>query len=129
MKILSLSLVSLLCGAAAFAQSSTVATNPVGFLTVTIKGGTVATPTVTLISPTLTNPIAYQSTVASVSGTTITITGASFSNGQYSATGYNGEATYYAEDVSTSQSGAGGLADISANGTNSITTAQDISSM
>jgi len=122
--VLSLSLLSLLCGSVAFAQSS-VATNPVGFISITVNGGSSTTPVLTLISPTLTNPIAYQSTVQSVSGTTITITGASFTANEFN--GSNG--TFYVEDVSTSQGGTGVLCDITATGSNSVTTAQDISSM
>jgi hypothetical protein len=104
---------------------TTVATNPVGFINITVQGGSVAQPAINVISPTLTNPIAFQSTVASVSGTTITINGASFTANQFN--GANGE--FYVEDVAASQGGAGVLADITATGSNSVTTAQNISSL
>jgi len=124
MKILSLSLASLLLGSAAFAQSSSVATNPVGFLSITVKGGTATSPALTLISPTLTNPTAFQSTVSAVSGATITITGASFTTNQYSAVG--GSPVYYVEVI---HNGSGVLSDISASGTSTVTTTQNISSL
>jgi len=118
---LSLSIGLLLAGSAAFAQ--TVATNPVGFISITVKGGTLAQPSVNLVSPTLTNPIAYQGIVASVSGTTINITGANFTADQFD--GANGQ--FYVEVFSATQAGV--LADISATGTSSVTTTQDISGL
>ena len=116
---------SLLIGAVGGVAQTTVATNPVGFISITVTGGTLAQPTTNLVSPTLTNPIAFQSTVASVSGTTITINGASFAANQFN--GANGE--FYIEDVAASQGGAGVLSDITATGSNSVTTAQNISSL
>ncbi len=116
---------SLLCGSAAFAQSSSVATNPVGFISITVAPGSQSSPVLTMVSPTLTNPIAFQSTVASVSGTTITITGASFTADQFD--GANG--SFYVEDLASSQAGSGVLADITATGSNSVTTSQNISAL
>jgi hypothetical protein len=110
-----LCLASLLSGSAAFAQT-TVTTDPVGFITETVTHGSLATPSINLVSPTLTNPIAFQGTIATISSTTITITGASFTANQFN--GANG--SYYVEVFSATKPGA--LSDITATGSNSVTT-------
>jgi hypothetical protein len=118
-----LCLASLLGGSVAFAQ--TVSTDPVGFINITVQGGTLSHPTTNLISPTLTNPIAFQGTIASISSTApyvISITGASFSGNQFNSP--NG--TYYAEVFSATNPGA--LSDITATGASSVTTVDNLSS-
>ena len=120
---LNLCLASLLSGSAAFAQT-TVATDPVGFINITVQGGTLAQPTVNLVSPTLTNPIVFQGTIASISGTTINVNGASWTAGA----GFNGDSTntYYAEVFNTTNH-PGALSDILTTGSSSVTTHDNLS--
>lgn len=106
-------------GSALFAQS-TATTTPVGFISETVAGGTLASPQLTLISPTLTQPIVFQGTISAISGTTITVSGANWTGGQFNGT--NGE--YFVEVFSATKAGA--LSDITATGTNTVTTADNL---
>ena len=85
-----------------FAQT-TATTDPVGFISLTAAGGgTVASPKLTLLSPTLMQPISWQGAITQVSAnttgpTTITVSGVQWTNNQF-----NGAAgAYYIEIVST----------------------------
>ena len=94
-----------------FAQT-TATTDPVGFITLPIAGGgTVASPKLTLVSPTVVQPISWQGAITAVSTagsgvnatTTITVSStptAPFTVGQYQLNGPNGN--FYAEIVTTS---------------------------
>ena len=116
---LAFSVVSVLSGSAAFAQS-TATTTPVGFISETVAGGSLASPQLTLISPTLTQPVAFQGTISVISGTTITVSGANWNAGQFN--GANG--SYYVEVFSATKAGA--LSDITATGTSTVTTADNL---
>jgi uncharacterized protein (TIGR02597 family) len=106
-------------GSALFAQS-TATTTPVGFISETVVGGTLASPKLTLLSPTLTRPVSFQGTISAISGTTITVSGASWTNGQFN--GVNGE--YYVEIFSATKPGV--LSDITATGATTVTTADNL---
>jgi len=106
-------------GSALFAQS-TATTTPVGFISETVNGGTLASPRLTLLSPTLTQPIVFQGTIASISGTTINVNGANWTAGQFN--GANG--SYYVEVFSATKPGA--LSDITGTGSSSVTTAENL---
>ena len=127
-----------------FAQT-TATTDPVGFITVSIAGnGTVASPKNSFVSPTLTQPTLWQGLIdpasnGSVStnttgGTTITVNGQQWTNGQFGATG-----SYYVEIVtgSTNTHASGAVSDIAASTTatvgsvttSSITTADNLTGL
>jgi len=120
-KFLFLCLAPLLSGTAAFAQT-TVTTDPVGFINETVAGALSGSPQYTFISPTLTNPIAFQGTIASITSTTITINGASFTADQFD--GANG--SYYVEVFNATNPGA--LADITGTSSNSVTVDANLTS-
>ena len=101
-------------------------TDPVGFITLTIAGGgSVTSPALSLISPTLTRPIAYQGLITAIAGTTITVSGTPWAVGAFD--GANGN--HYVEIVSTAvPTRSGTMSDITATPTTStITTAGDLS--
>src|SRR6266853_1539534 len=102
----------------AFAQ--TAATDPVGFITINVAAGSAASPTLSLISPTLLQSVAWQGTIASVSGTTMTVSGTPWTAGQFGTTGQ-----YFVEVVSGANAGA--WTDIESSTTSSITTLDDLS--
>ena len=109
-----------------FAQT-TATTDPVGFITLPIAGGgSVASPKLSLISPTVTQPISWQGAITAVStaagNTTITVSSvptAPFTAGQFN--GANGN--FFAEIVTVTPNthATGALAVITATGTGSIT--------
>ena len=105
-----LSLASLLTGSVAFAQ--TVTTAPVGFINITVAGGSVAAPGLTLLSPTLTQPISFQGVINTITSSTITATGASWSTGQFDPDPNNSKAQYYVEVIHGTNAGV--LANITA---------------
>lgn len=93
-----------------FAQT-TATTDPVGFITLTAAGGgTVASPKLTLLSPTLMQPISWQGAITGVStnttgSTTITVSGVQWTTDQF-----NGAAgAYYLEIISTTTPGHSGV--------------------
>src|ERR1700722_12323777 len=111
---------------AAFAQTPTpspVATDPVGFLTLNIQGtGGASSNALSFLGLSFTQPVAYQATLASASGTTLTDTSAS-PLAQYAP---SATAQYYVELITGT--GAGTMSNITGATANSITTANDISS-
>lgn len=117
---LSLSIASTIAVSTGFAQTAT--TDPVGFITMGISGGTLASPKLTLLSPTLTRPVVWQGTILTISPTAITVSGTPWSTGQFN--GANGE--YYVEVFSTTNPGA--LSDISNTTSNSITIEDNLTS-
>ncbi|MEO6787473.1 MAG: hypothetical protein ABI318_15180, partial [Chthoniobacteraceae bacterium] len=105
---------------ASFAQTAT--TDPVGFITLNVSGnGSVANPSLSLVSPTLTNPISWQGSITAVSGTTITVSGTPWTTDQFDGAA----GSYYVEIVSTANPAISGtLVDIIATTTSTITTGQ-----
>jgi uncharacterized protein (TIGR02597 family) len=112
--------------AAALSQAAlgqtTVATDPVGFLSITIygpasNGGTANT----YLGLSFTQPVSYQATLTSASGTTLTDNNASDLSGFAPA---NGQC--YVELITGS--GTGRMSNITAASTHTITTADDLSS-
>ena len=98
-------------------------TEPVGFIDISVAGGTLASPKLSLISPTLTRPVLWQGAVTAVSGTTITVGGGPWTANQFN--GANG--SHYVEIISaTDGTKSGALSDITATATGTITTAQDL---
>lgn len=117
--------VALLGAGSIFAQTE-AKTDPVGFITLTIAGGgSLASPKLSLISPTLTRPILYQGLITAISGTTITVSGTPWAVGAYN--GANG--SHYVEIVSTAvPARSGTMSDITSTPTtNSIVTADNLS--
>ncbi len=102
----------------AFGQS--VATDPVGFVTVNVAAGSAASPTLSLVSPTLMQPVEWQGAIATISGTTITVAGTPWTNGQF---GTNGQ--YFIEVASGASAGA--WTDIQSSTTNGLTTLDSLS--
>lgn len=117
-----------------FSQTETT-TEPVGIIDLTVLGGgSAASPRLTLISPTLTQPVSWQGAIAAVSTTgghtTITVSGVQWTNNQFNGT--NGR--YYVEIVSTAtpaNSGVlGAITATAADTTNSsITTFENLSGL
>jgi hypothetical protein len=103
--------------APAFAQSA--ATDPVGFISVNVDAGSVASPKLSLVSPTLVRPVEWQG-AATVSGTTITVTGTPWTAGQFGTGGQ-----YFVEVATGTTPGA--WTDIESNATNSLTTSDNLS--
>jgi uncharacterized protein (TIGR02597 family) len=100
--------------------AQTATTDPVGFITLSVKGGgSVASPKLSLLSPTLTQPITWQGAITGVSSsggnTTITVSGSPWTDDQFN----NG---YYAEIVTVSPNthATGALAVVSDTTTSSI---------
>jgi len=113
---------------AASAQTPTpspVATDPVGFLALNIQGtGGSSSSALSFLGLSFTQPVAYQATLSSASGTTLTDSKASWTA---TANGFNGTTGAFYIELLTG-SGAGMWSNITAAGTNTITTAQDLSS-
>jgi hypothetical protein len=108
-----------MAGTSAIAQTS-VATDPVGFVTETVKGGSVSAPQISMISPTLMQPVEWQGPIFTVSGTAITVTGTPWTAGQF---GTNGQ--YFVEVVSGANAGA--WTDIEASTSGGLTTLDSLS--
>lgn len=105
-----------------FAQT-TATTDPVGFITLPIAGGgTIASPKLSLISPTVTQPMSWQGAITSVTtasgNTTIAVANTPFTAGQFN--GANG--SFYAEIVTVTPNThvTGALAVITSTTTGSI---------
>lgn len=113
---------------AAFAQTPTptpVATDPVGFLTLNVYGpASTGGSANSYLGLAFTQPVSYQATLSSATGTTLVDSNSSWTDNQFN--GANGQ--YYVELISGS--GAGRMSNITAtSGANhSITTANDLSS-
>lgn len=115
------SVLALACVSTSWAQSS-VATDPVGFVTATVKGGgTVATPQLSLISPTLLQLVEWQGPVGTISGKTINVANTPWVAGQFGTAGQ-----YFVEVASGENAGA--WTDIESSTTSSLTTLDDLSS-
>ncbi len=122
----SLTLATLALGASL--ASAQVQTDPVGFLTMTVKGTTGlpggTTSAISLLGLSFTQPVSYQATLSSAAGTTLVDNNATWSDNQF-----NGPTNNYYVELTTG-SGAGITSQITAtSGPNkSITTADDLSS-
>ena len=123
-------IVLLSCTVALFAFASlglaqTVATDPVGFITLNVQGtgGTVPS-ALSFLGLAFTQPVSYQATLASASGTTLTDSSASFTG---TSGGFNGTTGAFYIELTTG-TGAGRTSQITGNTTNTITTANDLSS-
>lgn len=98
-------------------------TDPVGFIDLSVSGGSIADPKLSLISPTLTRPVLWQGAITAISGTTITVSGAAWAASQFN--GANG--SHYVEIISaTDTTKSGALSDIAATTTSTITTADNL---
>jgi hypothetical protein len=100
---------------AAQAQTNAV-TDPVGYYTWTLPNG------YNFVSPAMTQPVEYAGKVTSIAGTTITDTNAVWTAGAYSGV------PYWVEFLNNGTN-AGVFADVASNGTNSLVTATDLSSV
>jgi uncharacterized protein (TIGR02597 family) len=78
------SLAALISGANA--QTSAV-TDPVGYITVNVAGSAAST-TFSAIAPTLVNKVEYAGSIATISATSITVSGTPFTVGQFAASNY-----------------------------------------
>ncbi|MFD0893187.1 TIGR02597 family protein [Luteolibacter ambystomatis] len=92
-------------------HATELSNNPVGYLTVTLPGGSQQSPRLSLISPTLVRPLSWQGTITAVSAntsgpTTFSVAGNPWTDGQFN--GVNG--SYYAEVVP--RTGSGVVSDI-----------------
>lgn len=113
-------------GAPLFAATEAT-TDPVGFITTSATGGTMASPKLSLVSPTLTRPVDWQGVITTISAnstgpSTITVSGTPWTANQFNPT----PGSYYVEVVSATNPGA--LSDISATTTNSITASDNLKS-
>ena len=104
--------------APAFGQSA--ATDPVGFITVNVAAGSAASPTLSLVSPTLMQAVEWQGAIATITGTAITVAGTPWTAAQF---GTNGQ--YFVEVASGASAGA--WTDIQSSTTNGLTTLDDLS--
>ena len=99
---------------ALFAQTAT--TDPVGFITDAVGGGgTVAVPKISLISPTLMQPVAWQG-LGTITTNLVTVSGTPWTANQFN--GANGK--YFVEIVSGTNAGA--WTDVVTTTTNTVTT-------
>lgn len=110
--------VALVYAVSAVSHAQTATTDPVGFITLNVYGGTPSNPKYSLVSPTLTQPITWQGAVAGVTGNRIDVAGTPFTANQF-------DGKYYVEVVSSMNPGkTGTLEDITATTGNSIATAR-----
>ncbi len=102
----------------AFAQSAS--TDPVGFITVNVAGGSAASPKLSLVSATLLHQVEWQGS-ATISGTTVSVTGAPWTvtPAQF---GTNGQ--YFVEIASGTSPGA--WTDIQSHTNGTLTTLDDL---
>ena len=116
-----------------FAQT-TATTDPVGFITLSVKGGgSVASPTLSLISPTVTQPISWQGAITAVSssGGNTTITVSSTPSAPWTVNQFNApNGSFYAEIVTVTPNNhvTGALAVITATTTSTITVTGNLTS-
>ena len=114
---------TLLAAGSVFGQA---VTDPVGFITLNVHGGgSVSTPKLSLLSPTLMRPILYQGVITNISTTTITVSGTPWAVGTFN--GANG--SHYVEIVSTAVPARSGTMSeiVSTPTSNTIVTAGDLS--
>lgn len=71
---------------AAHTSCAVIATDPVGYIGTTLKGGTPSAPGLTFFSPTLANPVEWQGQVLSIEGATLTVSNANWAPGDFDAT-------------------------------------------
>lgn len=111
--------------AIAGSMAQTAVTDPVGFITLSIAGGSTAAPGISFLGLGMTQPVSFAGNLESVSGTTVTDLQSTWTDGQYE--GANG--SYYLE--LTSGGGAGTVSDIvTTSGANhSLTLADDLSGL
>ncbi|MGB8168011.1 MAG: hypothetical protein WCF18_11005, partial [Chthoniobacteraceae bacterium] len=102
------------------AQTPTAATDPVGFISVSVAPGSAASPTLSLVSPTLMHAVEWQGAILTISGTAITVAGTPWTTGQF---GTNGQ---YFVEVSSGAS-AGAWTDIQSSTATGLTTLDDLS--
>jgi uncharacterized protein (TIGR02597 family) len=100
-------------------------TDPVGFITVKVKGGgTTTTPALSLISPTLFRPVEWQGPIASfTAGTTINVSASPWTAGAYAEVG--GKPRYFVEITTGTKAGA--WSDIVSNTASALVTADALS--
>ncbi len=109
------------CLATSVFAATEAMTDPVGFVSATAAGGTVASPKLSLVSPTLMRPVEWQGAILTISPTTITVSGAPWTVGQFN--GANG--SFFVEVASGPNAGA--ISDITATPTTgSITTSDSL---
>ena len=121
---------ALFLASVAAVSGQSVVTEPVGFTTLTVAAKPPASRGFTYVALNMFRPTAYRSIVptvsASGSNTVLTFPASSFTTSQFAA----GTAPNYSHFVEiTNGTGAGILADISANDTSTITLTEDISAM
>lgn len=85
-------------GVAALSAGGASVTDPVGFIAVTATGGTVATPGLTFVSPSLVNPVEWQGPVTSAEGQLLEVSDAAWAAGQF-------DSRYYVEIASGAYAG------------------------
>ncbi|XHR30063.1 MAG: hypothetical protein ACFUZC_05795 [Chthoniobacteraceae bacterium] len=98
-------------------------TEPVAILPIKVNGGTVASPTLSAIAPTLVHPVSWRGPVAAVSGTVLSVAEGNWVAGDFSGT--NG--SFYLEIIDGSN--AGRWSTITACGEDNITTSDDLSGL
>src|SRR6266853_2025357 len=96
-------------------------TDPVGFITTSVSGRSTSSPHLSLISPTLMQPVAWQGTITAINSSTITVAGTPWTSNQFN--GANG--SYYVEVYSATKPGA--ISDISGTTTSTLTTHDSLS--
>ncbi|MBS0656621.1 MAG: TIGR02597 family protein [Verrucomicrobia bacterium] len=118
---------ALLFAGAAVAPAQSVVTEPVGFTTLTVAARPTATRSFTYVALNMFRPTAYRGVVSSTAGTTLTFPANSFTANQFTSTAQGlGLANAHFIEV-TNGAGAGVIADIVSNTTNTITLSEDIS--
>jgi len=121
MKKLSLLALSIFSALSSAGAQTTVSTDPVGFVSSNVAAGTLANPKLSFVSPTLQNPIVWQSVITGASANTLTVAGTPWTAGQFN--GASG--SYYVEVFSPTDPGA--IGKITATAANSISTEEDLS--
>jgi uncharacterized protein (TIGR02597 family) len=118
---------ALLASSALFAQDS-VTSNVVGYITLTINGGDGSNPGYSTVSGAMQKPALTSGTItADATSAVLVDSSASNSASAYASSDPNGSSSYYLQV--TSGSSAGLIVDILDNGTDSFTTASDLSSL
>lgn len=116
--------ISLLSGVVLLASSGfaqTVATDPVGYVTLTVNGtGGVGSAAVSVLGAPLEQPVDASAALTAVAGTTLTSGGATWTPGEFAG-------THYLQITSGPNTGIS--ATVSGNTDTTLTTAQDISSL
>lgn len=110
---------------AAGSMAQTATTDPVGFITLAITGGSAAVPGISFLGLGMTQPVAFAGNLESASGSIVTDTQSTWTDGQYNGS----SGSYYLE--LTSGVGAGTVSDIvtTTASNHSLTLADDVSSL